>query len=33
VGIDPGRSLRVTGRIGLQNGVRVMFNPRYELIP
>lgn len=32
-GIDPGRALRVTGRIGVQNGVRVMFNPRYELIP
>ncbi|MGN0062793.1 MAG: OB-fold nucleic acid binding domain-containing protein [Nocardioides sp.] len=32
-GIDPGRSLRVTGRIGPQNGVRVMYNPRYELIP
>lgn len=32
-GIDPGRSLRASGRIGPQNGVRVMYNPRYELIP
>ena len=32
-GIDPSRSMRATGRIGVQAGVRVMFNPRYELIP
>lgn len=32
-GIDPGRALEVTGRIGVQEGVRVMYNPRYELIP
>lgn len=31
VGIDPGRSLSVHGRVTLQNGHRVMFNPVYEL--
>jgi hypothetical protein len=31
VGIDPGRSLSVHGRVTLQNGHRVMFNPAYEL--
>ena len=30
-GIEPGRQIKVTGRIGLQDKVRVMFNPRYEL--
>jgi len=30
-GIGPGRQLEVEGRIGLQDGVRVMYNPRYEL--
>ena len=30
-GIEPGRNLSVEGRIGLQDGTRVMFNPRYEL--
>lgn len=32
-GISPGRSIRVRGRIGVQDGVRVVFNPRYELVP
>jgi RecG-like helicase len=32
-GIDPGRSLQVQGRIGRHDGDRVMYNPRYELIP
>ncbi|CAN5282029.1 OB-fold nucleic acid binding domain-containing protein [soil metagenome] len=31
-GIDPGRSMRVTGRIGVHDGVRVIYNPRYELM-
>ena len=31
-GIDPGRSMRVQGRIGVHDGVRVIYNPRYELI-
>ena len=32
-GIDPGRSLEVKGRIGAHDGDRVMYNPRYELLP
>lgn len=43
-GIAPGRSIRVTGRIGAGDstgrgagssvmGTRVMYNPRYELLP
>ncbi|WP_340538244.1 OB-fold nucleic acid binding domain-containing protein [Nocardioides sp. GXZ039] len=31
-GIDPGRSLKVRGRIGVHDGVRTMYNPRYELM-
>jgi hypothetical protein len=30
-GIEPGRAIRVIGRLGQQNATRVMFNPRYEL--
>lgn len=30
-GIDAGRQIKVEGRIGVQDGVRVIFNPRYEL--
>jgi hypothetical protein len=32
VGIEPGRSIEVTGRIGLYDGVRIIYNPRYELL-
>jgi hypothetical protein len=32
-GIEPGRSIEVEGRIGSHDGVRVLYNPRYELIP
>lgn len=32
-GIDPGRAMRVRGRIGRQADVRTMYNPRYELLP
>ena len=32
-GISPGRAIRVEGRIGVQDGVRVMYNPRYDLRP
>lgn len=32
-GIAAGRSVSVIGRIGIQGGVRVMYNPRYELRP
>lgn len=30
-GIDAGRSLQAEGRIGVHDGTRVMYNPRYEL--
>jgi hypothetical protein len=30
-GIAPGRQIKVQGRTGMQDGQRVMFNPRYEL--
>jgi hypothetical protein len=30
-GIGPGRSIEVTGRIGVHGGVRLMYNPRYNL--
>jgi hypothetical protein len=32
-GISPGRSIEVRGRIGAHDGVRIIYNPRYELIP
>jgi hypothetical protein len=32
-GIAPGRALRIEGRIGVQDKTRIMFNPRYELLP
>jgi hypothetical protein len=32
-GVGPGRSMYVEGRIGIATGHRVIFNPRYELIP
>lgn len=31
-GIDPGRGMQVRGRIGVHDGVRIIYNPRYELI-
>jgi hypothetical protein len=31
-GISPGRKLRATGRITSNDGRRVIFNPRYELV-
>ena len=31
-GISPGRSIRVQGRIGSHDGVRIIYNPRYELM-
>jgi hypothetical protein len=30
-GIEPGRQIRVLGRLGLHEAQRIMFNPRYEL--
>ncbi len=32
-GISSGCNIRVEGRIGVQDGVRVMYNPRYDLRP
>ncbi len=32
-GIDPGRSIRVRGRVAQREGRPVMFNPRYDLLP
>ena len=32
-GIEPGRAIEVEGRIGAHAGTRVMYNPRYQLIP
>lgn len=32
-GINAGCTLRVQGRIGLHDGARTMYNPRYELLP
>jgi hypothetical protein len=32
-GIEPGRALEIEGRIGAHDGTRVMYNPRYDLIP
>ena len=31
-GIDPGRSIKVCGRISCHDGQRVMYNPHYELL-
>jgi len=32
-GIEPGRAMRATGRVAVDAGRRVMFNPVYELLP
>lgn len=32
-GVEPGRVVRVEGRIGVHDGQRIMFNPRYALRP
>jgi hypothetical protein len=32
-GVVPGRSLEIQGRIGRHDGHRIMYNPRYELMP
>lgn len=32
-GVVPGRSLEIQGRIGRHDGHRMMYNPRYELMP
>jgi hypothetical protein len=32
-GIKPGTTIQVQARIGVQEGTRIMYNPRYELLP
>lgn len=32
-GITPGTKIQVEGRVGTQDGTRVLWNPRYELLP
>jgi RecG-like helicase len=32
-GIDPGRSIKIAGRISCRDGKRVLYNPHYELLP
>ena len=32
-GIDAGRAIIVSGRIGRHDGRRILYNPRYELMP
>ena len=32
-GVSPGRSMEIQGRIGQHDGQRIMYNPRYELMP
>jgi RecJ-like exonuclease len=32
-GIDPGRTLKIWGRISCHEGKRLIYNPRYELLP
>lgn len=31
-GIDTGRFIRITGRVGVRHGRKSMYNPRYELL-
>jgi hypothetical protein len=31
--INPGRSLEVQGRVGSHGGDRIIYNPRYQLLP
>ncbi len=31
-GIGPGRALEISGRVGLQDGTRILYNPKYELL-
>lgn len=32
-GIDPGRTIKIWGRISCHEGRRLLYNPRYELLP
>ncbi len=31
-GIEPGRAIEVSGRIGNHDGARILYNPKYELL-
>jgi hypothetical protein len=33
LGLEPGRALVCEGRVGLEGGVRVMRDPRYQIVP
>lgn len=33
MGVSPGRAMQVEGRISAHDGTRIMYNPRYELMP
>ncbi|GAA4689251.1 OB-fold nucleic acid binding domain-containing protein [Nocardioides nanhaiensis] len=32
-GVGPGVAMTVSGRVGVHDGVRTLYNPRYELLP
>ncbi|HEX8487559.1 MAG TPA: OB-fold nucleic acid binding domain-containing protein [Propionibacteriaceae bacterium] len=32
-GIDPGRTIKICGRISCHEGRRVIYNPKYDLLP
>lgn len=32
-GVGPGVAMTVAGRVGVHDGVRTLYNPRYELLP
>lgn len=33
LGVTPGRAMQVSGRIGNFDGQRILYNPRFELLP
>jgi hypothetical protein len=32
-GIEPGRTVKVRGRVAIRDGIKVIYNPDYELLP
>jgi hypothetical protein len=32
-GIEPGRTVKVRGRVAMRDGVKVIYNPDYDLLP
>ncbi|HZM64931.1 MAG TPA: OB-fold nucleic acid binding domain-containing protein [Nakamurella sp.] len=32
-GVEPGRTLNVTGRIAIRDGQKIIYNPDYDLLP